>query len=313
VNVFDQFTDRARMVMGLARQEAERLQHAYIGTEHLLLGLVEEGSGIAASVLKNLDVDPQSARAEVEKLVRRGETATPSGQVPFTPRAKRVLELGVEEAATLGHAYVGTEHLLLGLIREDEGVGAQVLRTLGAGIDRVRSEVMVLIGGEAEGGAAESRPATAAPGARHAQEPMSRKIEVLERRMAEALAREDFERAAKIRDELAALRARPAQPEPGGGATADVLRDAVRVARGASGVLQGAAKELAAAEQALRRAGREASEGADRDVDALLEALRRHPESFARILRELGVSEAAFAAVLSAERARLRDGKRDPA
>src|SRR5881227_4089918 len=115
--MYERFTDRARKVMQLANQEAQRFNHEYIGTEHILLGLVKEGSGVAANVLKNLDIDLKKIRLEVEKLVKAGPSMVTMGQLPFTPRAKKVLELSVEEASNLGHNYIGTEHLLLGLIR----------------------------------------------------------------------------------------------------------------------------------------------------------------------------------------------------
>jgi len=146
--MFDRFTDRARKVMGLARQEAQRFNHDYIGTEHVLLGLVQEGSGVAASVLKNLDIDLKKIRHEVEKLVSNGTTMVTMGQLPFTPRAKKVLELSLEEASNLGHTYIGTEHLLLGLIRENEGIAAQVLRNLKVKLDDVREEVLELLGAD---------------------------------------------------------------------------------------------------------------------------------------------------------------------
>ncbi|MHC5009636.1 MAG: ATP-dependent Clp protease ATP-binding subunit [Planctomycetota bacterium] len=146
--MFDRFTDRARKVMGLARQEAQRFNHDYIGTEHILLGLVQEGSGVAASVLKNLDIDLKKIRHEVEKLVNSGTTMVTMGQLPFTPRAKKVLELSLEEASNLGHTYIGTEHLLLGLIRENEGIAAQVLRNLKVKLEDVRDEVLELLGAD---------------------------------------------------------------------------------------------------------------------------------------------------------------------
>src|SRR5262245_42669224 len=147
-DMFDRFTDRARKVMGLARQEAQRFNHDYIGTEHILLGLVQEGSGVAASVLKNLDIDLKKIRHEVEKLVSTGTTMGAMGQLPFTPRAKKVLELSLEEASNLGHTYIGTEHLLLGLIRENEGIAAQVLRNLKVKLEDVREEVLELLGAD---------------------------------------------------------------------------------------------------------------------------------------------------------------------
>ncbi len=146
--MFDRFTDRARKVMGLARQEAQRFNHDYIGTEHVLLGLVQEGSGVAASVLKNLEIDLKKIRSEVEKLVSNGTTMVTMGQLPFTPRAKKVLELSLEEASNLGHTYIGTEHLLLGLIRENEGIAAQVLRNLRVKLEDVREEVLELLGAD---------------------------------------------------------------------------------------------------------------------------------------------------------------------
>ena len=146
--MFDRFTDRARKVMGLARQEAQRLNHEYIGTEHILLGLVQEGSGVAANVLKNLDIDLKKIRQEVEKLVKTGPSMVTMGQLPFTPRAKKVLELALEEASTLGHNYIGTEHILLGLIREKDGKAAKVLTNLGVKLEQVREEVLEFLGAE---------------------------------------------------------------------------------------------------------------------------------------------------------------------
>jgi ATP-dependent Clp protease ATP-binding subunit ClpC len=146
--MFDRFTDRARKVMGLARQEAQRLNHEYIGTEHILLGLVQEGSGVAANVLKNLDIDLKKIRQEVEKIVKTGPSMVTMGQLPFTPRAKKVLELALEEASNLGHNYIGTEHILLGLIKEQDGKAAKVLQNLGVKLDTVREEVLDFLGAE---------------------------------------------------------------------------------------------------------------------------------------------------------------------
>ena len=146
--MFDRFTDRARKVMALARKEAQRFNHDFIGTEHILLGLIQEGSGVAANVLKNLDVEPNKIRGEIEKHVQTGPAMVSMGQLPFTPRAKKVLELSQEEANELGHNYIGTEHLLLGLIREQDGVAAQVLLELGVKLDEVKSEVLELLGAD---------------------------------------------------------------------------------------------------------------------------------------------------------------------
>ena len=143
---YERFTDRARKVMQLANQEAQRFNHEYIGTEHLLLGLIKEGSGVAANVLKNLDVDLKKIRLEVEKMVRSGPDLVTMGRLPQTPRAKKVIEYSMEEARNLNHNYVGTEHLLLGLLREQEGVAAQVLLNLGLKLDDVRREVLNLLG-----------------------------------------------------------------------------------------------------------------------------------------------------------------------
>src|SRR3954471_8599378 len=136
--MYERFTDRARKVMQLANQEAQRFNHEYIGTEHILLGLVKEGSGAAASVLKNLDIDLRKIRLEVEKIVQSGPQMVSTGKLPQTPRARKALEYAIEEARNLNHNYVGTEHLLLGLLREDEGMAAQVLMNLGLGLDSTR-------------------------------------------------------------------------------------------------------------------------------------------------------------------------------
>jgi ATP-dependent Clp protease ATP-binding subunit ClpC len=147
--MYDRFTDRARKVMAFARQEAERFNHDYIGTEHILLGLFKEGSGVAANVLENLNIDLEKVRLEVEKQVPHGPNMAQIGQLPFNPAAKRVLELAMEEAKNLDHNYVGTEHLLLGLLREHDGVAANVLMTLGLRLEDVRAEVMEFLGAEA--------------------------------------------------------------------------------------------------------------------------------------------------------------------
>jgi len=150
--MYERFTDRARKVMQLANQEAQRFNHEYIGTEHILLGLVKEGSGVAANVLKNLDVDLRKIRLEVEKIVQSGPDMVTMGKLPQTPRAKKVIEYGIEEARNLNHNYVGTEHLLLGLLREQEGVAAQVLMNLGLKLEEVREEVLNLLGHGMEAG-----------------------------------------------------------------------------------------------------------------------------------------------------------------
>ncbi len=143
---YERFTDRAREVMRLANQEAQRFNHEYIGTEHILLGLVREGSGVAAHILKNVDVDLRKIRLEVEKIVQGGPDMVTMGRLPQTPRAKKVFEYAIEEARNLNHNYVGTEHVLLGLIREQESVAAQVLMNLGLRLDDLRDEVLHLFG-----------------------------------------------------------------------------------------------------------------------------------------------------------------------
>ncbi len=144
--MFERFTDRARRVVVLAQEEARMLSHNYIGTEHILLGLIHEGEGVAAKALESLGISLEAVRAQVEEIIGQGQQA-PSGHIPFTPRAKKVLELSLREALQLGHNYIGTEHILLGLIREGEGVAAQVLVKLGADLNRVRQQVIQLLSG----------------------------------------------------------------------------------------------------------------------------------------------------------------------
>ncbi len=172
--MFERFTDRARKVMALANQEAQRFNHEYIGTEHILLGLVKEGSGVGANVLKNLDIDLRKVRLEVEKLVKPGPEMVTMGKLPQTPRAKKVIEYAIEEARNLNHNYVGTEHLLLGLLREHDGVAAQVLMNLGLKLDQVREEVLNLLGAGTEtdetGGAGGARDASPSSGAGRSSE-----------------------------------------------------------------------------------------------------------------------------------------------
>ena len=148
--MFERFTERARRVVVLAQEEARLLDHNYIGTEHLLLGLIHEGQGVAAQALTRLGVSLEAVRAQVEEIIGQGQSA-PTGHIPFTPRAKKVLELSLREALELGHNYIGTEHILLGLLREGQGVGAQVLVKLGAGRDQVRQVVVPLLAGYAGG------------------------------------------------------------------------------------------------------------------------------------------------------------------
>jgi len=164
--MFERFTDRARRVVVLAQEEARMLNHNYIGTEHILLGLIHEGEGVAAKALESLGISLEAVRQQVEEIIGQGQQA-PSGHIPFTPRAKKVLELSLREALQLGHNYIGTEHILLGLIREGDGVAAQVLVKLGADLNRVRQQVIQLLHGyqgkeptTAASGSTESAPST---------------------------------------------------------------------------------------------------------------------------------------------------------
>jgi len=141
---FDKFTERARKVLSLAQEEAQRFQHNYIGTEHLLLGLVREGEGVAGKVLTSLGVDLEKVRKAVEDIIGRGDRIV-LGEIGFTPRAKKVIELAVDEARLLDHDYIGTEHLLLGLIREGEGIGAGVLESFGLSLQEVRAKTIQVL------------------------------------------------------------------------------------------------------------------------------------------------------------------------
>jgi len=218
------FTDRARKVIGLAKQEAQRFKHEYVGTEHILLGLVREGSGVGANVLKNLDVDLDKVRTEVEKLVPNGPGKAVSDKLPRTPRAEKVIEYAIEEARKLKHEYVGTEHLLLGLLREQEGVAAQVLTNLGVELDEARQEVLHLLDALAE----EKPSQTGSTGSSQGEgspvrylrlstkdlpaealeliERVAGEFRRLEHAKQEAVNDGRFEQAAQLRDRLAAMR-----------------------------------------------------------------------------------------------------------
>ena len=155
--MFERFTDRARRVVVLAQDEAKMLNHNYIGTEHILLGLIHEGEGVAAKALEQMGISLEAVREQVEEIIGHGQTQ-PTGHIPFTPRAKKVLELSLREALQMNHSYIGTEHILLGLIREGEGVAAQVLIKLGADLNRVRNTVLQLLSGYQ--GTTEGQPIT---------------------------------------------------------------------------------------------------------------------------------------------------------
>jgi ATP-dependent Clp protease ATP-binding subunit ClpC len=211
--VFERFTDRARRVLVLAQEEARLLNHNYIGTEHLLLGLIHEGEGVAATALESLGMSLEAVRGQVEEIIGQGQSA-PTGHIPFTPRAKKVLELSLREAKQLGHNYIGTEHILLGLIREGEGVAAQVLVKLGAGLDRVRQQVIHVLSGSAAAGmeaGARTRLVrmTVPEELRQAEEQLAQ----VRREKEAAIDAEDFERAAGLRDKERQLLGRLAEQE----------------------------------------------------------------------------------------------------
>ncbi len=154
--MFERFTERARRVVVLAQEEARMLNHNYIGTEHMLLGLIHEGQGVAAKALVSLGLSLEAVRPQVEDLIGKGQSA-PTGHIPFTPRAKKVLELALRESRQLGHNYIGTEHVLLGMVRQGDGVAVQILERLGADLHRVRQTLIALLEGYTED------PATAEP------------------------------------------------------------------------------------------------------------------------------------------------------
>jgi ClpA/ClpB-like protein/UvrB/UvrC motif-containing protein len=208
--MFKRFTDRARQVVVLAQVEARRLDHNYIGTEHILLGLIDEGGGVAAKALESLGIGLDAVRQQVEEIIGRGQQAS-SMHIPFTPRAKKVLELSLREALQLGHDYIGTEHILLGLIREGDGVAAQVLVRLGADPDRVRQQVIRLLHGypaEEPGPGAEVRPEMA--GQRAGTGPdtsdLDEQIEAARTEKEAAIEAQDFERAVLLRHRERQLR-----------------------------------------------------------------------------------------------------------
>jgi hypothetical protein len=177
--MFERFTERARRVVVLAQEEARRLDHNWIGTEHILLGLIREGEGVAAKTLESLDISLDAVRQKVEEIIGRGQQP-PSGHIPFTPRTKKVLELALRESQQLGHNYIGTEHILLGLIREGDGVAAQVLVTLGADLNRVRQQAIQLLHGHS---AEEPAPARSAERELRLLPALKTHLEALEQRL----------------------------------------------------------------------------------------------------------------------------------
>jgi len=230
--MYERFTDRARKVMQLANQEAQRFNHEYVGTEHILLGLVKEGSGVAANVLKNLDIDLRKIRLEVEKIVQYGPAQPPQPSTirkvlgfawgkypdrspPETPRAKKVIEYAIAESRILNHNYVGTEHLLLGSLREQEGVAAQILMNLGLKLEDVREEVLNLLGhempmvrGEAPAGAPQpdAVPCPPVPLTEEELRVIRDRVRRLDELKQQFVAEQDFVQAVRCRDEAEALK-----------------------------------------------------------------------------------------------------------
>jgi ATP-dependent Clp protease ATP-binding subunit ClpA len=222
--MFERFTDRARRVVVLAQEEARLLNHDYIGTEHLLLGLAHEGQGVAAKALELLGIRLEVLRPQVESIIGRGQWA-PSGHIPFTPRAKTVLELSLRESKQLGHNYIGTEHILLGLIREGEGVAAQVLVKLGADQARVRQQVIQLLSGSAGGPEAAAGTRLGRMKVPEDLREAEEQLALVRRQKEAAIDAEDFTRAAALRDQERQLLGRLAERE--GEWTAGVDLDAV--------------------------------------------------------------------------------------
>jgi len=211
--MYTQFTDRARKVMQLANQEAQHLKHVYVGTEHILLGLVAEEAGVAFKVLQGLGIDQQKVRREIERIVLCGPEPAWKGQLPMTPRAKKVIEYSIDEARNLKHHYVGTEHLLLGLVREIEGVASQVLMNLGLTLQGVRQEVVRNLGHwqceEEKGRSLDFASPSVDPTseiqhlpkpAREIVKEFERQIDVIEADKKEAVATQNFDKAAALHD-----------------------------------------------------------------------------------------------------------------
>jgi len=213
--MFERFTDPARQVVVFAQDEARGLKHDYIGTEHLLLGLLREEDGLAARVLEELDVTVEEVRAGIARIVGTGSEAT-AGQIPFTPRAKKVLELALREALGLGHNYIGTEHVLLGLLREEEGVAARILVELDAGAEKVRDEVLRKIGSST------GRRRRRFPVPPRALSPQARMYRELAEARAAALEAGDYDLARKLLeleiDARERAKAEPPADEPEAGA-----------------------------------------------------------------------------------------------
>ena len=198
--MFERFTERARQVVVLAQDEARTLKHNYIGTEHLLLGLLREEEGLASRVLESLDITIEEVRAQVMRIVGEGDFVT-LGQIPFTPRAKKVLELSLREALRIGHNYIGTEHILLGLLCEDEGVGARILADFDADAEKIRNQIMLMLSGQPSSPGVEDYPSSPPVPAALADE-----IKRLSAEKQAAIEEQEFEKAAALRERERRLR-----------------------------------------------------------------------------------------------------------
>lgn len=208
--MFERFTERARQVVVMAQDESRRLGHGYIGTEHILLGLLREEEGIAARVLDGMDVTLEEVRAEVDRIVERGEPAS-TAQIPFTPRAKRTLELALEEAVALGHHHIGTEHVLLGLVRADDGVAVRILRTFDADPEKIRTEVIGALSGEHRLEHAAAEPDEIELTSPPLAPELLAELERLAAAKQAAIEQQAFAEAASFRDEESHLRAAAAR------------------------------------------------------------------------------------------------------
>ena len=205
--LFERFTERARQVVVLAQDEARALKHNYIGTEHILLGLLREEEGLAARVLESLDITVEEVRAQIARIVGQGDEVT-TGQIPFTPRAKKVLELALREALALGHNYIGTEHLLLGLMRENEGVAARILLDFDADAEKIRNEVIRMLSGPGrlweeyapDPSSLGEIPESYSPASPPIAAEVGQEIERVRREKEEAIEAQEFAEAARLRD-----------------------------------------------------------------------------------------------------------------
>jgi len=199
--LFERFTERARQVVVLAQDEARALKHNYIGTEHILLGLLREEEGLAARVLESLDITVEEVRAQVARIVGQGDEVT-TGQIPFTPRAKKVLELALREALSLGHNYIGTEHILLGLVRENEGVAARILLDFDADAEKIRNEIIRMLSGPGrrQGGSGAGREEQPLPASPPVSVEVIAELERLSQEKLAAIEAGKFEEAAGLRN-----------------------------------------------------------------------------------------------------------------